>query len=344
MAPRTDIPRTVAELLNVGLSTTPDAEALVGRHARYSFTQLDEVVQAATITLEGLGVTTGTRVAASAANCVELVVAFLATMRLGAVWVGIASQLAGPEKAYQLKDCGVSVFLADRRAAAQIAERRGELPDLTSIVIMDPDEPDGEWAQLVASHLGERAPARPIDPFAPAAIGYTSGTSGYPKGVLHSQYNMMVVAIATLGGARGDQGPPTLRRGATIPLTVLNVIVLTAVVTLAGGGCLVCVDRRDARGIAEWIQAERIGHVHLSGAHLHDMLNNGTTRNELESLLFVNNAGAGIALKLREDFAEAFGIRSLTSYGLTEGLAGATGLSRRSTVHRRIEWNGQPAS
>jgi long-chain acyl-CoA synthetase len=316
---------TVAGLLGPALATTPLAEALVGRHSRYNYEALNRAVTAAAAGLESIGVTQGARIAASSSNQPDIVIAFLATMRLGAIWVGIAPPLAPPEKAYQLRDSGAQTFLADARAAEQMAPHRSELPDLVNVVRMEPGETGGPWARLLAEHA-DRAPSpRAIDPFAPAAISYTSGTSGFPKGVLHSQHNIMVVAATTIGGARGDQGPPTMKRGATLSLTILNVMILTAVTVLAGGGSLVCVDRRDARGIAEWIRDERIGHVHLSGAHIHDMLTNHTTRSELESLRFANNAGADIPVSLRQRFEETLGPRALTSYGLTEVPAGATG-------------------
>lgn len=323
-----DRPDTVARILDPALATMPDAEALVGRHVRYTYKQLDRQVVAACVALRDLGVGRGDRVAATAGNGPDIVVAFMAVMRLGAVWVGISAQLAGPEKAYQLKDSGAAVYLADNKAIGQIEPLRDGLPDLRSLIGMDPDEPESEWATLVAAGLDLTIALAPIDRFAPAAIAYTSGTSGVPKGVVHSQHNIMVVAATTWAGGRGDQGPPTMRRGATIPMTILNVMVLTAVQCFIGGGCVVCVDRRDAAGIVEWVRDEGIQHANLSGAHLHDLLHDGTTREDVASLLFLNNAGAGIPVALREAFEAAFGLRSYTSYGMTESLAGISGFSR----------------
>ena len=77
----------------------------------------------------------------------------------------------------------------------------------------DPDSDGDEWRALL-----ERAPdaARPevsIDPFAPAAIAYTSGTTGLPKGAVHSQHNLLLPgAVARATGHRaGYLGglPPT---------------------------------------------------------------------------------------------------------------------------------------
>ena len=76
-------------------------------------------------------------------NDVEIVVAFLATQRLGAIWVGLNRALAGPEKHHMLADSGVSVLLADQETCAQL-DGCPPLPALHARV--QAGGMDAEWA------------------------------------------------------------------------------------------------------------------------------------------------------------------------------------------------------
>src|SRR5687768_12063201 len=104
--------RDVASSLDRSIAAKPDTEAIVGRHARYSYAELDAAIDAGAAALRSLGVGPGDRVAACAGNHPDIVIAFFAAQRLGAVWVGINRPLASPEKAFQLQDSGARVFLA----------------------------------------------------------------------------------------------------------------------------------------------------------------------------------------------------------------------------------------
>ena len=126
--------RDVASALDRSIREKPDAEALIGRYGRYSFRELDAAIDAAAAALAALGVASGDRVAASAANHPELVIAFFAVQRLGAIWVGVNRALAPPEKLFQLQDSEAKVFLADAGVAAAIAGHEPQLPALRHVV------------------------------------------------------------------------------------------------------------------------------------------------------------------------------------------------------------------
>lgn len=310
--------RDVASAPDRNLRERPDAEALVGRFRRYSYRELNDAINAAAAALAALGVAAGDRVAAGAANHPDIVIAFFAAQRLGAIWVGVNRPLAGPEKLFQLQDSGAKVFLADAAAQEQIAPHRAELPELEHLIDMEPGPRNG-WLDLIEAHAGAGPPTVVIDPHAPAAIAYTSGTTGLPKGAIHSQHNMMVVAATTLLGVRGRHQEPPLRRGVTLALTILNLMLMEAVVALAGGGAVICMDRADAVGIAEWVAKERIETFTSAPATVFDLL----TKPEIDptglvSLKFAMAGGANVPDELRKLYRERFGQPLLGGYGLTE--------------------------
>jgi acyl-CoA synthetase (AMP-forming)/AMP-acid ligase II len=311
--------RDVASALDRSVADAPDAEALVSRYRRYSYRELDRAIDAGAAALTALGIGPGDRVAACAGNHAEIVVAFFAAQRLSAIWVGMSRALAAPEKAFQLQDCGARILLADAATAAQLEPLRAALPALAHVLDMEPGETPNGWLRLVEESLGAPRPAVAIDPSAPAGIAYTSGTTGRPKGAVHSQHNMAVVAAATLSGLRGPQWHGGIRQGVTHALTTLNMMILDPVTALAGGGTCICMDRTDAIGIAEWVKRERIEHFVAAPATIFDLL----TKPEIDpadltSLRFATSGGANVPDELRKLYAARFGMPLVAGYGLTE--------------------------
>lgn len=300
------------------------AEALVGAHARYTYAELQKNVSDAAAALAGLGIESGDRVAFAAGVRPEIVIGFLACLRAGAIWVGINPALAAREVAAQISDCGVSVLVADRTCLAKLQACDSALGEEVHVVPFD--EADG-WDGLIAAAAvtnagGGRAVAH--DPLAPAAIAYTSGTTGRSKGVVHSRHNLLAAAVSRRDGVQAYEGRPDLRRGAAMGLANLNAMVRQGLTALISGGCLVCVDRRDAAGIVEWIAREHIQAISLPAALLHDLLQMEVPPSSLKSLCYVGNAGSPVSDDVRRQYERKYGHRVLVAYGQTEALTTLT--------------------
>ncbi|MHB8669098.1 MAG: class I adenylate-forming enzyme family protein [Acidimicrobiales bacterium] len=309
-------PQTIVEVLDRVRSEDPGREALVGRHARLSYDELDEAANRAAAALAALGVHPGDRVAASLPNDPEIVVAFLATMRMGAIWVGVNRALAPPEKAYMLADSEVSVILADPDMAAQIEAVRGDLGNLAHIVEVEAGTPGSEWAERLVACDGAVRPAIEVDPYGPAAIAYTSGTTGFPKGAVHSQHNLLVPGAVI---ASNGTYSPEMRHGVCLPLTILNLIALTPLVAFQVGATCVTMDRIDPVGLATWIRDERIATFSAVPAVLQGLLTHADVHpGDLASLLLPGVGGADFPDAFRALYRERFGTAVSAGYGLTE--------------------------
>ena len=264
-----------------------------------SYADLDAQADRAAHALRELGVATGDRVAACLPNDADVVVAFHGAMRAGAVWVGINKALAPPEKQFLLADSGSTLFLCD-----------DELPDL-GVHQLDL----AGWRAAVAA-----APDRPfgfdVDPLAPAGIAYTSGTTGHPKGAVHSQHNLLTPG-AVVVESRGYG--PELRKGDCFPFTVLNMAVLTTLLVSQAGGTSIVMDRIDAEGVAEWIRTERVTTWNGPPALLHSLATmESVAASDLASLTEVWTGGADCPEVIRSMFEQKFGLPVLATYGLSE--------------------------
>jgi long-chain acyl-CoA synthetase len=317
-------PQTVARLLDESLAERPDTEALVGRHRRYTFAELDREVNQAANALASLGIGPFDRVAACLANHTEIVVAYLATMRLGAIWVGVNRPLAAPEKAYVLRDAQVGVLLAEPETVEQVAPLVADLPHLRHLLDAGPGDDASDWARLVAGASSDGPPPGidEIDPWAPAAIAYTSGTTGFPKGAVHSQHNMLMpgrIAKATGRYVEGDV------LGVYLPFTILNLLCLGPALGWQNDKAVVCIDRSDALGIAEWIRDERVTTFSAVPATIFDLLTNpAVTDDHLASLIRPGVGGADLPDAFRVLYRERFNAEVMIGYGLTEAPTAVT--------------------
>ena len=297
MAP---MPATVARVLDRGLADDPDREALVTRSRRITYGELDRLADRAAHAWRDLGVATGDRVAASLPNEADVVVAFHGAMRLGAVWVGINRALAAPEKRFQMEDCGASLLLSDQHTSEEVGARVVDVAGWRGALDAASDGPVGV----------------DVDPFAPAGIAYTSGTTGRPKGAVHSQHNLLVPG-AVLGETRGYG--PDLRKGDCFPFTILNLAVLTTLLVSQAGGTSILMDRIDAEGVADWIRDEGVTVWNGPPPVIHSLATmDQIAPDDLATLDEVWTGGADCPESIRSAFAAKFGRPVLCSYGLTE--------------------------
>ncbi|GAA4819242.1 AMP-binding protein [Nocardioides caeni] len=179
----------------------PDREALVevatGR--RWTWRELDEVVDAAARGLIARGIAAGDRIGMWAPNCAEWTIVQLASARAGAILVNVNPSYRTHELAYAVNQSGLRLMIAatnfktsDYRGMLEQVRSEGQVPGLEDVLFCDTED----WTDLLAAGttlpeeaLTEReaqlAPGDPIN------IQYTSGTTGRPKGATLSHRNIL---------------------------------------------------------------------------------------------------------------------------------------------------------
>ena len=311
--PIPQVPRSVAALVDHAAERFGVGLALADRRARFTFLELRESVDRAADVFERAGVRPFDRIAMSLPNTVDVVVGFLAAMRLGAIWVGVNTHLAPPEKRFLIEDSGASLLVTTSAIAGAVSSL---LPDLATICV-EIESPGAWW-------VGGSPDGRSIDhidPNGPAAIAYTSGTTGRPKGVVHSQHNILLSPASIT-----RMEPLALVHGTILPLTILNMQVLSTTQSLLSGGTLVPIDRIDAVGVASWIAEFGVQRMYVTPPTVYDLLTRpDIAPSDIASLSHLGVGGAKCPDGLRERYAERFGRDFVFGYGLTEAPTGVTG-------------------
>lgn len=306
-------PKTIADIFTGALARNPGKTALIAPDRRLTYAELDAEIDKAAAALQGLGIGKGDRVAASLDNCTDIVIAFHATARLGAIWVGISCLFAVPEKRYILHDSGSRILLAEDSIITSLKHRRDGLQYVSCSSGTDPDDP---WRSMLRT-AGAFRPPSGIEPDTPVGIAYTSGTTGRPKGVIHSHRNLLMpgaVQVAT----RPGYGPDMVKVD-FIPLTILNMMVLTTLLVFQAGGTCVLAKTADAEALASLIERERATVFQGVPAVLHNMIvKDAVTRAMLSSLCEVLTGGAATPEPLLAGFRGKFGHSIVGTYGMTE--------------------------
>lgn len=225
-------------------------------------------------------------------NSVESVELYLACAWLGAIWVGINPTAPQAERDRQCSLVTPTVVVA-------------EFPSRGRTV---------EPAEL-AAHNAE-SPVAPPDSAVPCAIGFSSGTTGTPKGIVHSRAAVsLVAAVLAEAQLRADD-----RVGVILPMSIHNLLAVGALPALFAGATCVAVDRMNAAGVAAACRDRGLTLVNaLVPATIYDLVHDDSIgADALNSLRFAGTGAAGQSEQLRSEFEAKFGLRLVGTYGMTE--------------------------
>lgn len=189
----------LGDLLHRSAARFPAKLALVGGKDRFTYAELDALVNRLAHGLEGAGVVKGERLALLAHNSWQVAALTFAAARLGVVLVPVNFMLTGPEVAYILEHSG-AVGLVVEDALLPVAEQALEGSEQVRVRAVI-GAPSPGWVDLAdwVAHPDATEPELDLDDDAPLQLMYTSGTESRPKGVvmtsrmLVSQYVSCVV-------------------------------------------------------------------------------------------------------------------------------------------------------
>jgi long-chain acyl-CoA synthetase len=332
-------PKTLVDVLQ-GARAHADLEFVVYEGRRFSYADFFRQVDAMAAALQlDLGVVKGDRVAIAMRNNPEWIIAYAAATLVGAIVVPVNSWGKTEELRYALEDSGSKLLVCDQPRLALIEQVLPELA-VTALLVDDPAGGGGQRGAAVQDFARVLAAGEGRDYEIPEMAGgddcvilYTSGSTGFPKGVLHrhialcqSLMNMFFLGylLMELEGAREFRGgaereTPML----TVPLFHATGLLSGFLLPIQTAQKVVMMYKWDAAQALELIQREKVTGLASVPAVIQDLLYHPEfDKFDTSSLIRVSAAGAATPAGLPELIREKCGEPSRSAgWGMTETLA-----------------------
>jgi len=285
---------SLVEMLRESVVADPQAEALVQVGGeRISYAELWDRAARVSGGLREAGIRPGDRVAIRLPNSIDWVLAFFGGLMAGAVVVPVNTRLTGQEAAYIIGDSGSSY----------VFEPGGTLPDAKPLV-------------------HEAASRTDV-----AAIFYTSGTTGFPKGAMHTHENVLanvetVYRVSDIPRGAGRE----MRTLVVVPLFHVTGCHSQTLPALRIGGAAVIDSAFDGRRMIETLEQERITACTAVPAIYYYILNHPDfAPSKVAGVRWASYGGAPIAPDLVHQIGDRFSSARLANgFGLTECTSIAT--------------------
>ena len=325
-----------------------DADYIVYEDERISYAEAHKAVDALAAHLSDVGVGHGDRVALALRNYPEWALAYWATVRLGAVVIGMNAWWTGPELEFGLADSTPKVMVCDAERLDRVMPHLDGLRSSGSLHLVGvrlPDEtrlPDDavRWEDALTSATEHGPVPEPaIDPDDDLCVFYTSGTTGHPKGAVLTHrgatsnlfnlgfWQVMAASAEARAVAAGEPPPGSEKEaGESYPGSILAVPLfhvtgcncclhpITAV-----GGRLTLMHRWDPEVALELIERERPASLTGVPTMTRELLNSPDfERRDTSSLSHLGGGGAPVQPDLVHKIEDRLNGRPSTGYGLTE--------------------------
>lgn len=304
---------TISDLIRAHASERPAAVALVKGDEPLSYAQLNQLMDRVATSLQNDGLRTGDIVAICARTSIEYCAVFLGALRAG-IAVAPISPSATPQGIMSMtQDCDAKVFFLDA-AVADALEPADPPKSLTRVSL------DGSSAGQSLSRWLAPAGASPlrvaIDPNGNFNIIYSSGTTGEPKGIVHS-HQMRWKQIARLSAVGGYSAS-----NVTIVSTPLysNTTLVSFLPTVAVGGKSVLMDKFDPTLFLQLAQEHRATHAMLVPVQYRRIMAvPDFDRYDLSSFVMKTATSAPFEAWLKAEVLKRWPGGLTEVYGLTEG-------------------------
>jgi fatty-acyl-CoA synthase len=337
------VPRaTLLDYLDTAARRYPDKPAIVYCGCTTTYAQLKQRVDAVAAFLQRrLRVVPGDRVLLASQNCPQFVAAFYAILRIGAVVVPVNPMSKTAEMRYYAQDSGARVAFVAQELLANVPAgvfdavvvhayrdalvegfARDEVPDW----VMEPAVGTGAYPtlptvgfeQAVTLALARTQPYE-ADPDDLAVLPYTSGTTGHPKGCMHTH----ATVVASLAASQ-------VWKGLNAESVVLAVAPLFHMLGMQNGmnmpivlaATAVMMPRWNAALAARLIERHRVTVWTAPPAMVLDLFSHpDTQQRDLSSLALLSGGGAAMPEAVSAMLAQRYGLAYNEAYGLSETAA-----------------------
>jgi cyclohexanecarboxylate-CoA ligase len=346
--------RTLDDLLEAAVAEYPDKKAIVAYRIDKGFDaptkvmtyrELSDAIARAAGSFRALGIGKGDIVGLMLPNWWEFVVSAYALARIGAVGNPLMHIFRERELRFMLGFAETKAILIPKMFRghdfeAMLDGLKPELPKLEHVIVVD-GEGDRSFDKLIMKSGAAPVPAAqgtPVRPDEMAVLMYTSGTTGEPKGVMHS-FNTLVACAKALG-ARLGHGPDVVHFGST-PFGHMTGYAAVMVQALYHGNTVVFPDVWEPKAGVGIMARERVTHMAAATPFLADivrLVEEGAEKPPLKTFLC---AGAPIPPVIIENARKLMGLNVSSCWGMTESLGGTLTEPERS-ADKSVSSDGRP--
>jgi fatty-acyl-CoA synthase len=260
-------PMTIGEITGMWARRTPERAALrdlAGREITYL--DLDQRTSRLAHGLLDAGLAPGDRVATWMVDGFEYVEIYLACAKAGLVVCPINERNTASEATYLLQDSGATMLVH----ASALTDKVAQLPasDVTGCTIVSCD-PDSGWGPLGNVDGPPVAPALEVDPDSAAVIGYTSGTTGRPKGAVLTHRSILAIARLNSTSYRLGAYPRVALTGS---MSFVSVVPAHVLCTLRLGGTLTVMGPWTVEDLVRVLERDLIEFIYVSSPRIDEVV------------------------------------------------------------------------
>ena len=306
------LPHRLHHAIDPWVITQPDAPCVQDERHALSYREFDIASKKAARRLSDLGVRAGDRVLLVAENCVALAVLFFAASRLDAWACVINARLSKPELDSIRQHAGARLVCYAGETAPTLAHARADLAQQGGF------EHIGAVAVSAVDETVHAEPAHAEAHQQVAALIYTSGTSGTPKGVMLTHHNLLFVGDTQ---RRNRTLTPKDRAYVVLPLTHVYGLASVLIGTLCSGGSLLLAARFDPAEVVRAWRDDGITVMHGVSAMYAKLLEWSRETGQalpVQGLRIAQSGGGGLSQSLKADFEHTTGLTLHLGYGMTE--------------------------
>lgn len=230
----------------------PDHLALALGDTRLTYAELDDVHRRVATWMSEHGVSRGDRVAVYLGNSTEFVIAFLALLRLGAVHVPVNPMFQPAELAYELLDSEPVLVVTNTALSSTLEACADRVPAIPVLLTDGTGELGWESAVAAAPYAGDDGDLDSL-----AALNYTGGTTGMPKGCQHSQRHMLYT-VASAAAATAMPSDGSYVSLCYLPIFWIAGEDLGILIPLVLGGTSILMARWNAAEVVDTVERERV--------------------------------------------------------------------------------------